>query len=567
MACPQCGGEISPEASFCSNCGHKLDPAKYSEASIEQIVRDLSSRQSVRLVGEIWAERGYKTKPIKHNGSVYVLAKSQKDDEKDLIQIGVEDVFSEQRAESLSSLQENRGFDRAYFFSTNTVDSTEIDQTESDQLEYLTPEKLSTLVQRLDLEQFVSTELSDAISETPEAESTGQEDPDSDSTEIPSEPSSATKEDRAAQIISQAAGSSVTEKRLLEQGSTGFLSTANLSEAPLIEYLDAGENPQFIFQNDIKGISIEQYGDVQPDDDYRAFVAITDQRILCVIGQENEDSVVTIPYGELQSVESATGMFKHRITVSDDSRDIDLYIATEAIDDENEVGAAEDFIAARLGTEAGSNLRVTVDGQPLNSVSPDELEDEATTLEMIGAVAVLLVGGVIVLAVLGGIIGVLTSPSDADTGSTEQQLIEKDPGDLVIGLQQLDSGWQRHPDGPRGYTLSRADRDAYAAYWNPDESSQYTGITGLVSEVALLNTTTKSEEVYSREVADIKRNYAVNDVDLGDEAILYEDGNEVYVVFRYRNMVGAITYSQPMSIGLQESKAKQFSQDVIDNAK
>lgn len=584
MACPQCGAETSPEAAFCAACGNKLNSENHSGVPTERVLGCLSLRQAVKLVRKIWTEKGYKTKPIKHNESVYVLAKSKTDNEKELIQIGLEETVSERVVESLSSIREDRGFDTAYFFATRTGGGTEIEQTEPGQLEYLDPEKISSLVQRLELEQFVSTEFPDAIPETspPEPDSPGGGNTGSESTESPSgspsEPEassedsakpggdSVTKEERATQIVSQAAGSSVTESRLLEQGSTGFLSTANLREAPLIEYLDTGENPQFIFQNDLKGISIEECGAIQPADDYRAFVVITDQRILCVIGQEDADTVITIPYGEIQSVESVTGMLKHRITVSGDNRDIDLYIATEAIDDEDEVGAAEDFITARLGTETGSIQRITVDGEPLDLVSSDELEEEATTLEMIGAVAVLLVGGVIVLAILGGVVGVLTSSGDAGAGDAEQQLIENDPESLTLQLQQLDTGWKSY-SGRTGDLLETTEPNSTSVYWNPDESSQFSGRSVIKSEVVLLDTVNESKGVYSREVDEVTEEFAVENPRIGDDAIVYEDGKEIHIVFRYRNMVGTVAYLKPMSIGLQKSQTKEFARDMVENAK
>lgn len=584
MACPQCGAETSPEAAFCAACGHKLTSKNHSGVPTEQVLGSLSLRQAVKLARKIWTEKGYKTKPIRHNESVYVLAKSKTDNEKELIQIGVEETLSERVVESLSSIRDDKGFDTAYFFATRTGDGTEIEQTEAGQLEYLDPEKISSLVQRLELERFISTEFPDAIPETspPEPDSPGEGNSGSESTESPSgsrsEPGassedsakpdgdSVAKEERAAQIVSQAAGSSVTESRLLEQGSTGFLSTANLREAPLIEYLDTGENPQFIFQNDLKGISIEEHGAIQPADDYRAFVAITDQRIICVIGQEDADTVVTIPYGELQSVESATGMLKHRITVSGDNRDIDLYIATEAIDDEDEVGAAEDFIAARLGTETGSIQRITVDGQPLESVSSEEVEEEATTLEMIGAVAVLLVGGVIVLAILGGVVGVLTSSGDAGAGDAEQQLIEKDPESLTLQLQQLDTGWKSY-SGRTTDLLETTEPNSTSVYWNPDESSQFSGRSVIKSEIVLLDTVNESKEVYSREVEEVTEEFAVGNPQIGDEAVLFEDGNTIRIKFRHRNMVASVAYQKPMSIGFQKSQTKEFARDIVENTK
>ncbi|MDL0130255.1 PH domain-containing protein [Halobacterium salinarum] len=541
-------------------------------------------RQAVKLVREIWTKKGYKTKPIKHNESVYVLANSKADNEKELIQIGFEETLSERVVESLSTIRDDRGFDTAYFFATHTKGSTEIEQTEPGQLEYLSPEKISSLVQQLELERFISTEFPDAIPETslPEPDSPKEGNSSSESTESPSEsPSepvassedsakpggdSVAKEERAAQIVSQAAGSSVTESRLLEQGSTGLLSTANLREAPLIEYLDTGENPQFIFQNELKGISIESNGAIQPAGDYRAFVVITDQRILCVIGQEDADTVVTIPYRELQSVESATGMLKHRITVSGDNRDIDLYIATEAIDDEDEVGSAEDFISARLGTETGSIQRITVDGQPLESVPSEEVEEEATTLEMVGAVAVLLMGSVIVLAILGGVVGVLTSSGDAGADDAEQQLIEKNPESLTLQLQQLDTGWKSY-SGRTADLLETTEPNSTSVYWNPDESSQLSGPSVIKSEVVLPDTVNESKGVYSREVKEVTEEFAVENPQIGDEAVLFEDGNTIRVIFRHQNMVASVAYQKPMSIGFQKSQTKEFARDIVKNTK
>lgn len=92
---------------------------------------------------------------------------------------------------------------------------------------------------------------------------------------------------------------------LTETGSGGLLGGRLLHDAPLETYLTDAERPQYVLSNKKDGVHIDR-GDeeqqVAPDEEYRMLAAVTDVRIVFVIGRVDGDLVYSVPLLDVVSV-------------------------------------------------------------------------------------------------------------------------------------------------------------------------------------------------------------------------------------------------------------------------
>lgn len=118
--------------------------------------------------------------------------------------------------------------------------------------------------------------------------------------------------------------------RTLTFGGVGDGSDDHLRGRTLGEYFEGTEEPRFVLTNEKKGIKHEDNDGEQvvtPADDCRAVAAATDERVLLVIGGNTDGSgrnrSVSLPYTEIRSVESSSGVFKSRLSIT--ARTSDTY--------------------------------------------------------------------------------------------------------------------------------------------------------------------------------------------------------------------------------------------------
>ena len=84
----------------------------------------------------------------------------------------------------------------------------------------------------------------------------------------------------------------VDEAVLRRTGSGGLLADGYLRDDPLESYLRDDETPVFVRSNSSKGVSYEmlETGErdrIRPGDGYRAFMLVTDTRLLFVVGDSS----------------------------------------------------------------------------------------------------------------------------------------------------------------------------------------------------------------------------------------------------------------------------------------
>lgn len=125
-------------------------------------------------------------------------------------------------------------------------------------------------------------------------------------------------------------GGSLDAKQIPRSGADEGSSEGYLRGKRLTDYFEGTEQPAFVLSNETKGIKHEQGGEttvVEPGDDYQAVAAITDERVLLLVGGNDErtglNRDVSLPYTEIRAVETKTGMFKSRLTIT--ARTSDTY--------------------------------------------------------------------------------------------------------------------------------------------------------------------------------------------------------------------------------------------------
>lgn len=113
----------------------------------------------------------------------------------------------------------------------------------------------------------------------------------------------------------------ITDEELLTgTGSGGVFESGYLRDQPLIEYLEESERVAFLLANKKKGVRRESDADstaFTPGDGYQAIAAITDTRVLFVVGdcEGDGDRMFAVPYTEIEDVKTNRGVLTKRLDV------------------------------------------------------------------------------------------------------------------------------------------------------------------------------------------------------------------------------------------------------------
>lgn len=131
--------------------------------------------------------------------------------------------------------------------------------------------------------------------------------------------------ERARELAEAASHDSVTVDILT--GGGRFANEFYLYDKPLVAHFDDDERPHFAFHNQRKGISVGSKRNAQtPDSSGIATIAVTDRRVLAVVGRRAGDERLTIPYRVVTGASAHSGLMKHRIAVETTDRDYHLWI-------------------------------------------------------------------------------------------------------------------------------------------------------------------------------------------------------------------------------------------------
>lgn len=108
-------------------------------------------------------------------------------------------------------------------------------------------------------------------------------------------------------------------------GRGGILSDGYLRDDPLESYVDDDETPVFVRSNAKKGVAYERLesgktGRIVPCDGYRAFMLVTDERLVFVIGDNEQgsdgDCSVAVPLADIQLVDASDGLLASEVGVT-----------------------------------------------------------------------------------------------------------------------------------------------------------------------------------------------------------------------------------------------------------
>lgn len=148
---------------------------------------------------------------------------------------------------------------------------------------------------------------------------------------------------------------------LTDTGSGGLLGGKLLHDAPLKTHLRDVERPLYVCHNKSEGVTIEREGDteqVAPDGDYRALAAVTDVRVLFVVGKADGDVTYSVSLADVVDVGVDDGLVTSTLRVTTEAASYefpcrgDLDAVAETVD-----GNAQATVRAyRLFDEARRSL-------------------------------------------------------------------------------------------------------------------------------------------------------------------------------------------------------------------
>jgi len=118
----------------------------------------------------------------------------------------------------------------------------------------------------------------------------------------------------AHRLAQNANDKSVTKERLAKKSARVI---SRLSEKPIIDYLHEEEQPHYIFVGPSTGFVLSTDGNesISPESNYNAFLVVTDQRILGLIGQEDGDEVLSHEYAEISDIEIEQHLAKYKVKI------------------------------------------------------------------------------------------------------------------------------------------------------------------------------------------------------------------------------------------------------------
>jgi hypothetical protein len=307
----------------------------------------LTIHQTVSLIRRLWSERGCRTRAVRRRGSIYVLCVCPTDGRREVVEVAAASDVGRAALARLEAVRTRLDYDAAVYVSLRF----EGGGAERD-VEILGRSEIRDVIGALGLRPAVESafgiEIGRASSEgvvrndgVEAASVTARETAGDAEREGPVSQLSYSIDERAAALVSQARGDSVTERRLLV-GETGAL----LGGAPLIERLDRSERPQFVLESRRRGVASERHGTLAPTGDFRALTAVTDERLLAVVGTDDGDRAISVPLGAITAVESNAGVIRSRLSVETDDDAYDLWTGAGAVDGA-ELAAAEAFVANR----------------------------------------------------------------------------------------------------------------------------------------------------------------------------------------------------------------------------
>jgi len=155
-------------------------------------------------------------------------------------------------------------------------------------------------------------------------------------------------------------------------GGNGYLAGVTLED-----FFEGTEEPAYVLTNEKRGIEHEDSDGervVKPGSDYNAVAAVTDERVLLLVGGNDDGNgqnrSVSLPYTEIRSVETKSGMLKSRLTLT--ARTSDRY--TFWLGGREDYGHVEEYVEQAISYWVTVDRRLEKAREHLSTVE-DKLED------------------------------------------------------------------------------------------------------------------------------------------------------------------------------------------------
>ena len=117
---------------------------------------------------------------------------------------------------------------------------------------------------------------------------------------------------RANLLAQMASHPSVTTDVLA--GTERQFQSGRLSGQPPVAYLEESEAPAYVLTNQKKGIGLgTKRRTTTPDRKRGTVVLVTGRRTLCLVGQEADDEVISVPHRAVASVSPHSGLLSNRL--------------------------------------------------------------------------------------------------------------------------------------------------------------------------------------------------------------------------------------------------------------
>ncbi|QLH85027.1 hypothetical protein HZS54_17300 [Halosimplex pelagicum] len=150
---------------------------------------------------------------------------------------------------------------------------------------------------------------------------------------------------------------------------------------PPVTRLDGTEAPAYVLTNEKRGVGLgTKRNTTKPAGDRGTAVVVTDRRTLCLVGGDEEDSVVEVPHDSVVEASYHTGLLANRFVLRTPRKQYHCWAKRST--SESLLAAAAEYVEDRttetpdeIETDDGAN-QLTYRGQPISRENHPGVPDE-----------------------------------------------------------------------------------------------------------------------------------------------------------------------------------------------
>lgn len=273
------------------------------QMDMKTILQQLDDYDFEHLIADLWADQGWETRVLQASNDRGIDVEARRADpfeQKHLIQAkrysAGNNVGSKEAQQYASLRHQEENVDAAVIVTTSGFTRQAEDVAADLNLKLIDGDDLVQIIQTQDaqhlIDEYTSTQADniDTSHHTNEPART-----QSLQTLNPHRVS----EIYVSKLVDNSIGNLVTENRLTKL-KPGLTHSKTLSEQPILGHLYKDEQPHFTFNSQKIRVPIE--GVTRPANN--VYLVVTDHRILILIGEKDEDIEITIPFRQIEDVQS-----------------------------------------------------------------------------------------------------------------------------------------------------------------------------------------------------------------------------------------------------------------------